>query len=288
VSELRRLLFAGAMLYGLIALLAYASQGSGFKSADFGETRVIKEETHPLLPLSLKNGKVGWNKSAITLAILEPGFYKSEASGESSWTIVGRGARSTLGLSLLALIAAASLSLLSSLTGRLKQALNQFAFALESLPMVVIGAFLLVGFSGISLIGGWEARWLFVGALLAKYWAGLHVFLISPAETITNAPYIITANSKGLNPLTVVLKHMLPNLSLKLLPVLASGLPSLLSGAIILEEVLFQPGLGSVLVQAVINHELGTLCALLWLAGGLSILALMLPKTFQSLRGAGA
>lgn len=285
---MRRLLFAGAMLYGLIALLAYASQGSGFERTEFGNTSLNQEVKRPLFPITFQEGAVQWDDNSVALALFDGSFYQSELSGESAWTMVGRGAKSTLGLSLAALLTAAALALVSSLSKAGKRLLNQVAFALESLPMIVVGAFVLVAFSGISLVSGWEARVLFVAALMGKYWAGLHVFLISPATTIQEAPYLMTAKSKGLSTRSIVLRHSLPNLTVKLLPVLASGLPSLLSGAIILEEVLFQPGLGSVLVQAVLNHDLGVLCALLWLSGALSILGLMLPKAVNDFRGAKA
>ena len=68
--------------------------------------------------------------------------------------------------------------------------------------------------------------------------------------------YVRTARAKGLSPLRVVLVHALRN---ALIPVLTlSGLQfaNLLTGAIVVENVFFLPGLGRLLFQSIANRDL--------------------------------
>ena len=67
--------------------------------------------------------------------------------------------------------------------------------------------------------------------------------------------YFITAKVKGLSTFRIFVKHLLPNIWPRLVPVLAFAYTALLEGSVITEMVFALPGLGSYLVHAVLYHD---------------------------------
>jgi ABC-type dipeptide/oligopeptide/nickel transport system permease component len=68
--------------------------------------------------------------------------------------------------------------------------------------------------------------------------------------------YIRTAHGKGLPPVWVVLRHVLPNAALPFITVLAFQFAALASGALIIETLFTWPGLGSYYITAVDYRDL--------------------------------
>lgn len=71
--------------------------------------------------------------------------------------------------------------------------------------------------------------------------------------------FIRTGLSKGVNRRTLVLKHVLRNAIIPVVTVLGLQIGILIGGAIITEQVFSIPGLGNLLVYAVLNRDLATI-----------------------------
>ena len=72
---------------------------------------------------------------------------------------------------------------------------------------------------------------------------------------VLSADYVRTARAKGLNERTVVLKHALRNALTPIITLGALELGTLLSGAVLTEQVFTIPGFGKLIVDAVFNRE---------------------------------
>jgi peptide/nickel transport system permease protein len=72
---------------------------------------------------------------------------------------------------------------------------------------------------------------------------------------VLNADYVRTARAKGLNERTVVLKHALRNALTPIITLGALEFGTLLSGAILTEQVFSIPGFGKLIVDAVFNRD---------------------------------
>lgn len=68
-------------------------------------------------------------------------------------------------------------------------------------------------------------------------------------------PYVTTARSKGLGESTVVRRHVLKNAFIAVITVMGLQLGTLLSGAVITETVFARPGVGKLLVDAILNKD---------------------------------
>ena len=72
---------------------------------------------------------------------------------------------------------------------------------------------------------------------------------------VMNADYVRTARAKGLSERTVVLKHALRNALTPIITLGALELGTLLSGAVLTEQVFTIPGFGKLIVDAVFNRD---------------------------------
>jgi peptide/nickel transport system permease protein len=85
---------------------------------------------------------------------------------------------------------------------------------------------------------------------------------------ILNEDYIRTARSKGLSEMAVVLNHGLRNALVPILTVLGLTLALMIGGAVVTETVFNLPGLGNLVVRAVLRRDYPTIQgALLAIAG---------------------
>ena len=83
---------------------------------------------------------------------------------------------------------------------------------------------------------------------------------------VSSAPFIRTAEGKGLLRRRVVLGHVLPNAALPVLTTIGVTIGALLGGAVVVEYVFARPGLGTLLVDSVFKRDYGVLQALVLLA----------------------
>lgn len=73
---------------------------------------------------------------------------------------------------------------------------------------------------------------------------------------VLNADYIRTARAKGLKESKVIYKHAFRNTMIPLVTLLAGILPSLFSGAMIIEQVFSLPGIGNLAYQAMVAGDI--------------------------------
>ena len=96
--------------------------------------------------------------------------------------------------------------------------------------------------------------------------------LRSSIVEVDTAPFIRTAQGKGLLRRQVVVRHLLPNAALPTLTLIGVIVGSLLGGAVVVEYVFARPGLGSLMVDSVFQRDYGVLQTLVLLAAAAFIL----------------
>lgn len=79
---------------------------------------------------------------------------------------------------------------------------------------------------------------------------------------VINQDYIRTARSKGLSEKVVIYKHAFRNALIPIITIVGFTIPSLFSGAVILETVFVWPGIGNVLMEAISGRDYNMMMAL--------------------------
>jgi peptide/nickel transport system permease protein len=72
---------------------------------------------------------------------------------------------------------------------------------------------------------------------------------------VVRQDYVRTAWSKGLTERGVIIKHALKNALIPIVTLLGLGLPNLAGGSVLMETVFNVPGMGRLLVQAVLDKD---------------------------------
>lgn len=102
--------------------------------------------------------------------------------------------------------------------------------------------------------------------------APLVVLLRASLEEALRAPFIRTATGKGLTHRRVVLTHALPNALIPSLTYLGVTVGYLLGGVVVVEYVFGWPGLGSLVVDAVLKRDYAVLQSVVLLAVAIFVL----------------
>jgi len=150
---------------------------------------------------------------------------------------------------------------------------------LSSTPVFWLGFLLLMAFSfglhWFPVSGGNGLQSLALPALtLALPTAGLLSQVLRKAmEQTLERPFVVTVRARGLTETNVRLRHVLRHAAL---PVVTLGgwlIGGLLGGAVITEKVFGRPGLGSVTLGAVLNHDVPVVLAVVLLAALIQVAA---------------
>jgi len=72
---------------------------------------------------------------------------------------------------------------------------------------------------------------------------------------VGSAPFVAIAHAKGLSPAQVTFRHVLRNALIPVLTLLGLSLPTLFSGAVFIEAIFAWPGVGRILVEAVLARD---------------------------------
>jgi len=72
---------------------------------------------------------------------------------------------------------------------------------------------------------------------------------------VAGAPHVVVARAKGLSQAAVTVRHVLRNALIPVLTLLGLSLPTLFSGAVFIEAIFAWPGVGRVLVEAVVARD---------------------------------
>lgn len=100
---------------------------------------------------------------------------------------------------------------------------------------------------------------------------------------VINMDYVRTARSKGLKEKTVIYKHAFKNAQIPLVTLLGLYIPSLFSGAVILETVFVWPGIGNILINAINQRDTSLVSACLMFSAILMVLGNLLADVCYSL-----
>jgi len=89
---------------------------------------------------------------------------------------------------------------------------------------------------------------LFQGASWTRY-------VRSAVLDVVRLDYVTTARSKGLRERTVIVKHVVRNALIPVVTLVALTMPQVFGGAIITEQIFRVPGIGSLLIDAILRND---------------------------------
>ncbi len=89
---------------------------------------------------------------------------------------------------------------------------------------------------------------------------------------VLHEDYVRTARAKGLGPATVVIKHAFRNALIPVLTVIGLTIATLIGGAIVTETVFGLPGVGNLIVSAVLRRDYPVIQGALLIISGLYVL----------------
>ncbi len=136
-----------------------------------------------------------------------------------------------------------------------------FSMVGVSIPNFVLGPLLILLFSvhlGWLPVSGWEgpASLVLPAVTLGTAMAAILSRMVRAALLdVLGEDYIRTARAKGLDELTIVVRHGLRNAALPVITVVGLQLGTLLGGAVITETVFAWPGIGQLTVEAIQRRD---------------------------------
>jgi peptide/nickel transport system permease protein len=170
------------------------------------------------------------------------------------------------------------------------QIANTFAFIGFSLPTFFTGLLLILIFS-VQLdwlpfvyradieATGWRWYWehfrqsimpitvlgLFQGASMTRY-------VRSAVLDVIRLDYVTTARAKGLGERTVIVKHVVRNALIPVVTLVALQMPAIFGGAIVTEQIFRVPGIGSLLISAILANDTPVIMAVTFVFACLVVL----------------
>ena len=106
---------------------------------------------------------------------------------------------------------------------------------------------------------------LFQGASWMRY-------VRSSVLDVVRLDYVTTARSKGLAESVVIIKHVVRNAMIPVVTLIALQLPALFGGAIVTEQIFRIPGIGSLLIDAILRNDTPVIMAVTFVLSCLVIL----------------
>lgn len=119
---------------------------------------------------------------------------------------------------------------------------------------------------------------LFLPVVLLSYdgFAGLSRYMRSSMLEVLRQDFVQVARAKGLSERVVILKHALRNSLIPQVTILASILPGLIGGSVIIETIFSIPGLGQLGYEAVLARDYPIVMALLTVSALLTLIGILL------------
>lgn len=180
------------------------------------------------------------------------------------------------------------IAILLGVTAGIISAVKQYSFFdYTAMVIALLGVSAPVYWVGIILllIFGFKLGWLPLGGYISEY--GIKAVIL-PAVTLGTRPaayfarlarssmlevirqeYIITARAKGLPESKVIFKHALRNALIPVVTYAGMVVGDLLTGAVLTETIFAWPGIGRLVVQAILDRDLPVL------QGGVIVIALI-------------
>lgn len=172
--------------------------------------------------------------------------------------------------------------------GRIDRALNIVTLSMVAVPEFLVATVAVLIFSvklrwlpSIALVSD-DTAWTEYLRGIAMPILALSVVAIAQMARMTRAavidqldrPYVEMAVLKGVAPVQVVLRHIMPNAIAPIVNAMALSLSYLLGGAVIVETIFNYPGLASLMVNAVTSRDMPLLqaCAMIFCAAYLLLM----------------
>jgi peptide/nickel transport system permease protein len=170
------------------------------------------------------------------------------------------------------------------------QIANTVAFIGFSLPTFFTGLLLILIFS-VNLgwlpfvyradisASGWQWVWEYIKqaimpiAVLGLFQAASYTrYVRSAVLDVIKLDYVTTARSKGLAERKVIVKHVVRNALIPVVTLVALQMPSVFGGAIITEQIFRIPGIGSLLISAILANDTPVIMAVTFVFACLVVL----------------
>jgi peptide/nickel transport system permease protein len=119
---------------------------------------------------------------------------------------------------------------------------------------------------------------LFLPVVLLSYdgFAGLSRYMRSSMLDVLSQDYVQVARAKGLQERLVIYKHVLRNSLIPQVTILASILPGLIGGSVIIETIFSIPGLGQLGFESVLSRDYPTVLALFTVSAVLTLIGILI------------
>src|SRR5215472_15270546 len=170
------------------------------------------------------------------------------------------------------------------------QVANTFAFIGFSLPTFFTGILLILIFS-VNLgwlpfvyradidATGWHWYWEYIKqaimpvTVLGLFQAASYTrYVRSAVLDVIRLDYVTTARSKGLDESKVIIKHVVRNALIPVVTLVALQMPSVFGGAIVTEQIFRIPGIGSLLISAILANDTPVIMAVTFVFACLVVL----------------
>src|SRR5947209_2564132 len=132
------------------------------------------------------------------------------------------------------------------------------------------------GFSFVSRINVSSLIWqrlpttLFVLGLFQG--AAMTRFVRSAVLEVIRLDYVNTARSKGLSERVTIVKHVVRNALIPVVTLVALQIPGVFTGAVITEQIFRVPGIGSLLISAILSNDTPVIMAITFVFSALVVL----------------
>ena len=93
---------------------------------------------------------------------------------------------------------------------------------------------------------------------------------------VINQQYIMTARAKGLSGNRVVLMHAFRNSLVPLVTLMATILPGLLGGSVIVESIFSIPGMGMLAFEAILARDIPVIMGIASISAALTLLGILI------------
>jgi len=170
------------------------------------------------------------------------------------------------------------------------QIANTFAFIGFSLPTFFTGLLLILIFS-VNLgwlpfvyradinASGWQWYWEYIKqaimpvAVLGLFQAASYTrYVRSAVLDVIKLDYVTTARAKGIGERKVIVKHVVRNALIPVVTLVALQMPTVFGGAIITEQIFRIPGIGSLLISAILANDTPVIMAVTFVFACLVVL----------------
>jgi len=170
------------------------------------------------------------------------------------------------------------------------QLANTFAFIGFSLPTFFTGLLLILIFS-VNLgwlpfvyradinATGWHWYWEYIKqaimpvAVLGLFQAASYTrYVRSAVLDVIKLDYVTTARAKGIGERKVIVKHVVRNALIPVVTLVALQMPTVFGGAIITEQIFRIPGIGSLLISAILANDTPVIMAVTFVFACLVVL----------------